>query len=196
MSEEKRLVLILGGARSGKSSFAVDLAKQRGTRVLFAATAEPGDDAMSRRIEAHRRDRPAGWRTVEAPTNPAAAIAEHAGDAEVVILDCLTLLASNILIREAGDDPEAEVIFQGIRRRLEAELSELVKWFQANRAHLIVVSNELGLGLVPPNPLGRAYRDLLGWANQRLAARADEVYFLVAGLPLDLKRVSLAGGFC
>lgn len=189
-----RLVLILGGARSGKSDFAEEMATETatelGTRVLFVATAEARDEEMRARIAAHRAARPPCWRTLEAPWEVGKALAGRKAPA-VVLLDCLTLLVSNHLGRLGSEVPYADDTYEKVRAALDRELVELVNWQEASGAHLIVVSNEVGLGLVPPFPLGRAYRDLLGWANRRLARRAHEVYLMVAGLPVEVK--SLAG---
>lgn len=174
------LVLVLGGARSGKSRFALKLAEQRGERVLFVATAAPGDEEMRRRIALHRQDRPASWRTLEVLTGAGEAILREAGDAQVVVVDCLTLLLSNLW----GGEEEPVEALEG---RVLAEVEGLAGAARELSVPIIVVSNEVGLGLVPPYPAGRAYRDLLGLANQRLAQEADEVYFMVAGLPLRLK---------
>ncbi len=190
MRRAKRLILITGGARSGKSDFAEELAHELGERVVFVATAEAGDEEMRQRIAAHRQARPSHWRTVEAPRAVGQALAGAAGDAEVVLLDCLTMLTTNLLLVESGDDPYADGAYERIRARLQAELASLYEWFQSGAAHLVVVTNEVGLGLVPPYPLGRAYRDLLGWANRWLAMRADEVYLLVAGLPVEVKELA------
>ena len=177
-----RLILVLGGARSGKSTFAQQLAQELGGEsVLFVATAEPGDQEMRRRIEKHRRERPSGWRTLEVPRDVGSAIRKHAGDARVVLVDCLTVLVSNLLT-DASDPFAPEVEAQVV-----AEAEGLIICATGLSGHLIVVSNEVGLGLVPPNPLGRAYRDLLGRANQLLARSAAEVHFLVAGIPMKIK---------
>ena len=179
----KELILILGGARSGKSSYAQQMALDLGgPEVLFVATAEAYDDEMRLRIAAHQADRPAGWRTVEAPRRVAEQIAPAAESASVVLVDCLTLLASNALL-SAGEDAspqqsEAEVL---------AEVDSLLAVCRSSDATWIMVSNEVGLGLVPPYPLGRLYRDALGRANQRIAAAADRVLFMVAGLPMRVK---------
>jgi len=177
-----RLTLVLGGARSGKSRYAEGRAAQ--AAVLFVATAQPLDAEMAARIAAHRADRPATWRTLEAPAKVAEAIAADPGPAEVVLVDCLTLLANNLFAIGEAEDRAAH-------RRAEAELlaevEALIQLHSGSHAEWIVISNELGLGLVPPNPLGRAYRDALGRANQHLAQAADEVILMVAGLPLWLK---------
>jgi len=184
----RKLTLILGGARSGKSALAQKLAAEGGRTVLYVATATAGDEEMAARIAAHRAERPAHWRTLEAPLQVGAAIAEAMAGAgtvagpEVVLVDCLTLLANNVLGRlpETISAPEAEAA-------LAAEVDALLAAYETGAAEWIIVSNEVGLGLVPPYPLGRLYRDALGRANQRLAAAADEVLFMVAGLPLALK---------
>ena len=172
--------LILGGARSGKSRFAQELAAKLGQRVLFVATGEPLDEEMSSRIEAHRKSRPSSWKTLEAPTNVAEAVISEIGDAEVVIVDCLTLLVSNLM---GTEDIDAETL----GRKVTAELEDLVAFMRTTKAHFIIVSNEVGLGLVPPYPAGRVYRDALGTANQMLARHADEVYLMVAGIAIALK---------
>ena len=192
----RRLVLVLGGARGGKSDFAADLAAELGGPVVFVATAEARDEEMRARIAAHRRARPVGWRTVEAPTGVARALAEQADGDAVVLLDCLTMLAANILGQAAGPDGEdgGGDAYEEARRRLAAELAALLGWQEERGTTVIVVSNEVGMGLVPPYPLGRAYRDLLGWANRRLARQSDEVYLLVAGLPVEVKALARRKG--
>ena len=178
----KRLTLILGGARSGKSAYGQRLAAERGRAVLYVATAEVGDEEMRARIAGHRAERPAHWQTLEAPREAGKTVLAFRSEAEVILLDCLTLLASNVIapLPERGTPEAAEAA-------LSAEMGDLLAAYAESAAEWIVVSNEVGLGLVPPYPLGRAYRDALGRANQRLAAAADEVLFMVAGLPLRLK---------
>jgi adenosylcobinamide kinase/adenosylcobinamide-phosphate guanylyltransferase len=176
-----QLILILGGARSGKSDYAERLATELGQRVLYIATAEIGDEEMAQRIAAHRSTRPPTWQTLEASRRVGATLAEIGNLAEVLLLDCLTLLVSNILLAlEAEPQPVIEAAVQ-------AELEDLLAVQARLGTPLIVVSNEVGLGLVPPYPLGRVYRDLLGRANQTLAARAGRVIFMVAGLPMVIK---------
>jgi adenosylcobinamide kinase/adenosylcobinamide-phosphate guanylyltransferase len=179
----KTLTLILGGARSGKSSHAEKMALELGgPDVLYVATAQAFDDEMRARIAAHQAERPAGWRTLEAPSLAAAWTPDVPGDAQVVLLDCMTLLASNAVLA-AGEEPstqEGEAV-------VAAEVAALLAAYQTGEHSWIVVSNEVGLGLVPPYPLGRVYRDALGRANQALAAAADRVVFMVAGLPLTVK---------
>ena len=172
-----RLTLILGGARSGKSTHALWLAAHADD-VLFLATAEPRDGEMAAKIERHRAERPAHWRTLEAPRDPAAALAATA-PAAVIVLDCVTLWVSNMLLAEGATWPAAS-----------AELDALLGWHHAGQSHLIVVSNEVGLGLVPADAVSREYREWLGWFNQRLAAEADQVYLMVAGLAIDVKALA------
>lgn len=175
------LTLVLGGARSGKSAYAETLAGQRGRYVLYIATAEAKDQEMAERITAHRQVRPPEWDTLEAPRNVAAALAALKTRPDVILLDCLTLLVSNMLLAQEGEPPDA--IETAILAEIKAILAVQVK----KAAPLIIVSNEVGLGVVPASRLGRLYRDLLGRANQQLAARADQVIFMVAGLPLTVK---------
>ena len=183
-----RLLLILGGARSGKSAYAQQLAQELGgSRVLFVATAQAWDEEMTQRIAQHRQERPTAWRTLEAPQNVGPAIAMALDDAAVVLVDCLTLLVSNTILRlSESPDPVAAAA------AVQAEIAALLQTCQRSAATYIVVSNEVGLGLVPDNPLGRLYRDLLGRANQTLAAQAEAVYFMVAGLPVEVKALARA----
>jgi adenosylcobinamide kinase/adenosylcobinamide-phosphate guanylyltransferase len=177
----KRLTLVLGGARSGKSTYAEQLAMEAGGAVLFVGTAEAGDEEMAARIARHRVERPQTWTTLEATANAGPAI-QQAEPSGVVLLDCLTVLVANVLLQHSEDDepaPEAE-------EAILAETETLLAAYRAGDAAWIIVSNEVGLGLVPPYPLGRVYRDALGRANQMIAAEADDVILLVAGLPWRL----------
>lgn len=176
-----RLILILGGARSGKSAYAETLAGQLGRRVLYIATAEAKDQEMAERITAHRRARPPEWDTLEAPQHVAAALAGLDTRPDAILLDCLTLLVSNMLLAQEGEPPG------DIETAVLAEIEAILAVRVEKAAPLIVVSNEVGLGVVPASNLGRLYRDLLGRANQQLAAQADQVIFMVAGLPLTVK---------
>ncbi len=180
---QRETILILGGARSGKSDYAQSLAGRLGSRVLYVATATVGDEEMAQRIAHHRASRPATWDTCEAPLDLHAALRGCAPGYEVVLIDCLTLWATNVLLRDEEHPDLAEA-------RLLADLDAVLVLCAEHDIQLIIVSNEVGLGVVPPYPLGRAYRDLLGRANQHLARHADRVLFLVAGLPLDVKALS------
>ena len=162
-----RIIFLLGGARSGKSTYAENWARENGGTVLFVATAQAFDDDMRERIRRHRADRPPNWRTIEAPTAAGDAIRAALAEAPAatVLVDCITLLTANALLALGDEDPTAA----------------------ASPGTWLLVSNEVGMGVVPPYVLGRVYRDSLGRANQRIAAAADEVLLLVAGLPWRLK---------
>jgi adenosylcobinamide kinase/adenosylcobinamide-phosphate guanylyltransferase len=174
------MTLILGGARSGKSALAEKIARDSDTSVLFVATATAGDEEMALRIRRHRASRPAGWQTLEAPLDVGRSL-KTAG-AGVVIVDCITLLINNILLSLPENTPEDTVM-----EKVRAEMDDLLAAQVRLGGRWLVVSNEVGLGLVPPYPLGRLYRDALGRANQILAAAAEHVIFMVAGLPLTMK---------
>lgn len=177
---ENGLTLILGGARSGKSTFVERFARQSGKNVLFVATATAGDEEMARRIRNHKASRPANWRTLEIPLNIGRNLTMPAAD--LVIVDCITLLVSNLLLSlpEGSSD---EVVLQKIREEIEELIAAQVRL----GGQWLVVANEVGLGIVPPHPLGRIYRDALGFANQALADKASRVIFMVAGIPMVIK---------
>jgi adenosylcobinamide kinase / adenosylcobinamide-phosphate guanylyltransferase len=176
------LTLILGGARSGKTSYAQEQARQIGGDVLYVATAAAGDDEMRMRIEAHRASRPVEWQTLEATFQVGETLMSNQIRAQVVIVDCVTLLVSNVLLSFSEDAP-----FDEVEQKVQAEIDALLKAHSEIGGQWFIVSNEVGLGLVPPYPLGRMYRDLLGWANQALARSADRVIFMVAGIPTVIK---------
>lgn len=167
-------VFVLGGARSGKSRYAVTGHPWRG-RVAFLATARAGDADMARRIARHRAERPAGWTTVEEPYELAARLTELVARHDGVVVDCLTFWVANRMLR--GDADEAVL----------AEAERLASLVAARRADLVVVSNEVGEGVHPETADGLRFRDLLGLVNQRLAAACDRVVLMVAGLPLTVK---------
>ncbi len=179
------IILITGGARSGKSRFAGTLADESGEPVVFVATATAGDDEMAARIAAHRRERPASWRTLELPLEVGKRLAPELGGAKTVIIDCLTLLLNNIFSRSLT--PGGEVDAEKVEKDADAELESLLACLKGRETVFIIVTNEVGEGLVPANRLSRLYRDLLGKMNQSLAREADAVYLMVAGLPLQVK---------
>jgi adenosylcobinamide kinase/adenosylcobinamide-phosphate guanylyltransferase len=175
------LSLILGGARSGKSRYALEEAL-RGERVLFVATAQAFDDDMRSRIERHKGERPAHWTTVEAPLQVAQAVEAALTNHDTVVIDCLTLLATNALLTLPESCTQAEsdaVILAEVEALLAVQARSTARW--------LVVSNEVGMGIVPPSHLGRLFQDSLGRANQRVALAADSVVLMVAGLPWELK---------
>lgn len=181
-----KLILILGGARSGKSTYAEKLAMRKGTRVAYIATAQALDDEMHNRIAAHRQKRPPSWQTIEIPTGVGQTLAHNPPQADVILLDCLTLLVANRLLEATQDIDQPDEAAS--ERVVQEEIDQLLAAIRGSPAVWIVVSNEVGMGLVPPYPLGRIYRDLLGWANQKLAGAADRVIFMIAGLPMHLAR--------
>jgi len=179
-------ILIIGGARSGKSYFAQELAQKLGKPVLFVATAVAGDEEMRQRIEEHQRARPAVWSTLEVTAHVGNQISQKIGEAQVVIVDCITLLVNNIF-SQYNDQTSEQIDTSLIEEKVTSEISELVECINHLDASFIIVTNEVGTGLVPANKMGRLYRDLLGKVNQLLAQGADEVYLMVAGLPVLIK---------
>jgi adenosylcobinamide kinase/adenosylcobinamide-phosphate guanylyltransferase len=182
MTTKGNLTLILGGARSGKSSYAQRLAEESGESVTFIATAQALDDEMSTRIQKHRAERPVNWETLEIPFAIASQL--HDIKSNVIILDCITLLVSNLLMQFVKDDLVEEAPFMAA---IQQEINELISVLREQEQDWLIVSNELGLGLVPPYQMGRVYRDAMGWANQQLAREADNVIFMVAGIPTMIK---------
>ncbi len=165
------LTLVLGGARSGKTGFAERLTEEAAPTRVYVATGQAFDAEMARRIALHKATRGKGWRTVETPLDPASAL-DQAGPDEAVLLDCLTLWLSNLMHHQHD---------------IEAETARLLDSVVRCAAPVVMVSNEVGLGLVPETPLGRAFRDAQGRLNQQVAVQADRVAFVAAGLPLWLK---------
>jgi adenosylcobinamide kinase / adenosylcobinamide-phosphate guanylyltransferase len=184
------LILITGGVRCGKSRFAERLAGELGgDRVVYIATAEAGDDEMRARIAAHRADRPSSWATLEAPIDVAAAIAEASARPDsprAILVDCLTMLVSNLLLGRDGGAEETAA------ERIDRQTRAIGDACLRTRAAVIVVTNEVGWGVVPATSLGRRYRDLLGAANQVLASASAKVYLLIAGIAVDWKALAAA----
>lgn len=176
--QKKSVTLVLGGARSGKSRYAQELALQF-KRVTFIATARPIDSEMRRKIDLHRRERPASWRTVEAPVNLPEAIRSVGKNGDALLVDCLTVYLANLMhanqLADYGD-----------------HFREICEGIKAAKSSVIAVSNEVGCGIVPAFRSGRHFRDLLGQLNQRIAKIADKVVLMVAGVPMTLKDSSSA----
>jgi adenosylcobinamide kinase/adenosylcobinamide-phosphate guanylyltransferase len=181
---ENNLIFILGGARSGKSQFAENWAWAHGSHVLYVATAQAQDDDMQARIAHHRAQRPAQWHTLEAPRQTAQAVTRHLKTAtyDTILVDCVTILAANILLGLPEDCSQ-----QQVNEAIIDEINALMTTIEQSTATWLVISNEVGLGVVPPTVLGRHYRDALGRANQRIAKAADRVILMIAGLPWKLK---------
>ncbi|MEM8734165.1 MAG: bifunctional adenosylcobinamide kinase/adenosylcobinamide-phosphate guanylyltransferase [Planctomycetota bacterium] len=178
------LTLVLGGVRSGKSRFAQELAYSvGGDDVLFVATAEAGDGEMSDRIRRHQESRPAAWNTLECPLKVGETLANLESAPNVILLDCLTLLVSNVMFREDAKLTRCE---HGVQQEVDA----LVQAAEHSSSHIVVVSGEVGCGIVPESRMGREFRDLLGFANQRLAAASVATYYMVAGLAIEARRLA------
>jgi adenosylcobinamide kinase/adenosylcobinamide-phosphate guanylyltransferase len=192
------ITLILGGARSGKSTWAEHLASQSGRPVLFVATATAGDAEMAARIARHRAARPPDWHTVEEPSELLDAVQAAARPGEAVLVDCLTLWVSNRIGFAIGAIPDADELpaemWDPLETSLVTEAEALVATARERDLGLMLISNEVGLGIVPATPLGRRYRDALGRVNQAVAATADSVVFMIAGLPVDLRQLTAAVG--
>ena len=173
---ETKLILITGGARSGKSRFAQKLADAMKGRKVFLATAQALDEEMKSRIEQHKKERPSGWDTIEETHYLNSAIKDCDGKYEVVLIDCLTMWMFNLLERNSSS--ESEIL---------KEVRTLIAHCKAIQSTVIIVSNEVGSGIVPANRLSRQFRDIVGNANQEVASIADEVYLVTASISLKLK---------
>lgn len=200
---KSKLTVLLGGVRSGKSKMAERLAAERSQDsaggVLYVATSQAYDDEMRLRIARHQQSRPASWHTLEAPLNVAEHVADYLRRAEptpaMILLDCITVLAANAmltlpLISATGGEPNPDTDApdaDAATSMVMDEITALLDLIRASDTQWIIVTNEVGMGVVPPYPLGRIYRDALGAANQRLAEAANEVLLLVAGLPWKLR---------
>ncbi len=174
----KEIVLITGGARSGKSRYAEERAFGLGPRLLYLATGEAGDEEMARRIAEHKKRRGENWITVEEPLDVEKALLAHQGKIDCVVVDCLTLWVSNLLIRRGEES-------------VKSAAKDLVDKLPHFDFHLLLVANEVGSGIVPDNALARQFRDLAGWANQCIGAVATEIILLVAGVPLTVKKIEI-----
>jgi len=177
-----KLIFIIGGARSGKSNFAEKIAAKANQEVAYIATGQPLDDEMKIRIKKHKDRRPINWETYEEPIEVRELVSRLGLEKEVILIDCLTLLTSNLLLRE-----EDKVEDQKWQEEILLEIKRLAEISYKVPAQVIIVSNEVGMGLVPDNPLGRVYRDILGKANSIIVDKADEVFMMVSGISLKIK---------
>lgn len=175
MTRTARTILIGGGVRSGKSAYALVRARELGARRVFIATAEAFDDEMRERALRHREERGSAFVTLEAPRELEQALGEASRDADVVVIDCLTLWLSNLLLAELT------------QAQIAARVAALCTLIETLDAHVIIVSNEVGMGVVPESRLGRLFRDVSGAAHQALSRRADELYFAVMGQLLRMR---------
>lgn len=174
---DKQIILVTGGVRSGKSKYAEQRAVQMGFRRLYVATAEAKDEEMVGRITEHKKRRGEGWLTVEEPVQIADVLTERRGRIDCALIDCLTLWISNLLLRHD-------------RKYVEHKVEELLATLPRLDFSVVLVSNEVGWGIVPDNPLARQFRDFAGWANQRIAAIATEIILMVAGVPMTVKKLA------
>jgi adenosylcobinamide kinase/adenosylcobinamide-phosphate guanylyltransferase len=170
-----KITFIIGGARSGKSTYAIKLAQGRGRTVAFVATCQGFDKEMKKRIADHKNRRPKAWLTFEEPLEPGRIIKKIKGRFDVIVLDCITLLVSNLLLEGLN------------QKNIEVRINEALASFKETKADSIIVSNEVGLGIVPDTSLGRDFRDIAGRMNQVIAKASDEVFFMVSGLPVKIK---------
>lgn len=173
--DQKKVILITGGCRSGKSRFALDYANRHFFSKIYLATCEPLDEEMAKRIELHKKTRGPEWRTVEEPIGVVEKIRQFGDEIEVTLLDCITLWISNLLMK--WDDEQ----------KIMDEVERLLETIQRSPSSFIFVSNEVGMGIVPSDPLGRRFRDLAGMVNQKITEGADTVIFMVSGIPIFLK---------
>jgi len=178
----RKLIFIIGGARSGKSDFAEKMANSLGKSIAYLATGQPLDKEMARRIKKHKSKRSIDWETYEEPIEVRELVSHLGLEKEVILIDCLTLLTSNLLLQKK--DKVEDLKWQ---EEILLEIKKLAENSYKVPAQVIIVSNEVGMGLVPDNALGRVYRDILGKANSIIANKADEVFVMVSGIPLKIK---------
>jgi len=183
-----KLIFITGGARSGKSSYAERLAEDIKGNILYIATAIPFDDEMKLRIKKHIERRPKNWTTLEAYKNFNIKLPELLEDKSGVLLDCITNMVSNLILEKCDDEMNIKILeAQDIQKYVEEEKEKLMKVVEKEEIPFIMVTNEVGMSLVPEYPLGRVFRDIAGTVNQMIAAKADEVYFCVSGIKIKIK---------
>jgi adenosylcobinamide kinase/adenosylcobinamide-phosphate guanylyltransferase len=180
-----KLILVTGGARSGKSGFAERYAAKLGGKIAYIATAEIYDEEMAARIRLHRASRPSFWQTYEAPFEAAKAIDEAAKEHDTILFDCLTVYASNQLLK--AEEKSRAARFD----KVMADISEVINAALKSERNIIFVTNEVGAGIVPENALAREYRDLAGKINQKFAKAAAEVYMVISGIAVNIKNLSV-----
>lgn len=185
----KNFILVTGGARSGKSRFAEETAKKLGEKIVYIATAFPTDEGMIDRIIKHRSSRPKEWSTIEKYMDfNQLSKDDNFKEADTILLDCMTIMVTNLLFESGIDFDECSMEeVDSVEISIFKEVKELLEIIKAHNKNLIVVTNELGMGLVPPYRLGRIFRDIAGRVNQYLAKEAEEVYLTVSGIPMKIK---------
>jgi len=172
---EKQLIFVTGGCRSGKSRFALDWTNRHFSKKLYLATCEVLDEEMARRVEMHKKIRGPEWQTIEEPLDVVKKIKQYENEVEVILFDCITLWVSNLMMK---CDDEQKIMDQ---------VERLLETVKRTPSSFILVSNEVGMGIVPADPLGRRFRDIAGWVNQKIAESVDTVVFMVSGIPIFLK---------
>jgi adenosylcobinamide kinase/adenosylcobinamide-phosphate guanylyltransferase len=183
-----KLILVTGGARSGKSRFAEKKASDFGDRVLYIATAVAFDEEMKERIRRHRQQRPSGWETLEAYRDFETSLPGLLAGRDAVLLDCVTVMVSNIMLQKAMDWEGISVEeINAVEKEVDSQVRSLLSIIKNAEIPFVLVTNELGMGVVPPYALGRAFRDIAGRVNQILAGEAEEVYLCVSGIPVKIK---------
>ena len=170
-----KLILVLGGARSGKSAVSEAKVSELADEIVYIATMEPNDEELKERVKRHKKMRPAEWKTVEEPLLVQEAVQRESKSGVAILIDCLTLFVSNCMMKNMSED---EIVIKVKKLALECKRSKV---------DVVIVSNEVGMGVVPPSESGRAFRDIQGFANQAVAKAADEVYFTIAGIPINIK---------
>lgn len=183
--------LITGGARSGKSTFAEQLAAHPGRPVIYIATAQVLDDEMALRVEKHKQQRPSNWQLIEEPFNIPTVLERIRNEDAIVLLDCVTIWLSNLMLKTLSSTPESvfpDTLTPEAEEEILVQVQKAATLAQKIAPKVIMVTNEVGQGIVPDNPMARSYRDLAGRSNQLLAHQADKVFWVVAGYPLEIKQ--------
>lgn len=184
-----KIILVTGGARSGKSTFAEEMASKYGDSILYVATSIPFDEEMKERIRKHRAQRPLNWETAEAYKDIDKAINSRIEGKNAVMLDCITVMVTNIMfeIDNNWDDELKQETVDKMETNVKSEIAKLLTIAHDAGIPFILVTNEVGMGIVPDNPISRAFRDIAGRVNQIIAREADEVYLCVSGIPVRIK---------
>lgn len=181
--QDKKIILVTGGVRSGKSKLAQELISTIGEEVRYIATAETKDKEMEKRIRLHKQNRPYTWQTIEEPTN----LAKYFNtETSVTLIDCVTIWVSNLLLLNDDKGKEYWESDEGLKE-VELKIDYFISSLNSYPSSVVLVTNEVGWGGIAMSPLGRVYQDILGWTNQKLASVADEVYFVVSGIPMKIK---------
>lgn len=180
-----KIILVTGGARSGKSSFAEEYVSKNGRNIAYVATSQIYDEEMAYRVKLHKKRRPSSWETFEAPFKAHEAIIKAFKRHDTILFDCITLYLSNFICQEGMENSSMNELSEGVKKIMQ-ELIEAVKTSEEDKT-CVFVTNEVGAGIVPENALARKYRDLAGLCNQQIAKNSKEVYFVVSGIPVKIK---------